>query len=874
MSHVLICGAAGFTNLGDDSILWGMLTDLRRALGGRRIEVVGGPDLASLTAPFEAGALSYEDRDELARAVEDADLVILGGGGLLYDVDYDASLARMLGERPDRQWLFEMARIAAAARAAGRPVMVYAVGVGPLLTESARRAARFIAEQAGAVTVRDAGSAELLADCGLARSRVQVAADPAVAVEPGPAEAADAFLNESGLASAPRPWIALNLRPWYRSGGVEVGTPGTADQFVERAGRLMRKLTEEVGGTLVCLPLQRLNDDDGEVLSKALEAAGKPERAVLADARLSPPDLVAALARFDLMVGMRLHSLVLALAAGIPFVGLPYAPKVSEFGQAAGLADHLHPVDGLDAEAVVASCRRLLADHERVVGELAKRRDEMRAASRISAELAAAMLGPGAAPRPRPAVPPRARPARGLRVLMQTRPDYQSVPGGDVLQLTEIITHLQEAGVEVELTGELTPDLSGYDLVHTINLDRPEDPYQHCLNALRQGRPVVVSPVHTDMTEFLEWGDPDYWDMPDPARGLPEPRRAPLPHPIERRRRALRHWQRQAIIDWSTVYLPNAQMDAEYLAAAFGLDLTRTVVVPHGIASMFFEAGPEPFVEKHGLRDFVISAGRVETRKNQLSLVAALRGAGIALVIVGQPNPEEYRDLCRRYADGSVVFLDAVPQANLASAYAAAKVHALASWFEIPGLVSLEAAAAGCSVVSTDRGSPREYLGDMAWYCDPRRIESIREAVLAAHQAPRSDRLREHIRQRYTWRQAAARTLEAYQLALWLHSQRTSDERQAQLLAATQRHADWLARLAADLRYEVRIREEQLAPRRELEAAYHALEADRDAAANELERAQAELKRVTSRRLYRCSEAVARAGWALLRALGVKRGDR
>ena len=114
MNQVLICGAAGFTNLGDDCILWGILSQLREAASGPTARVAGGPALAPLVEPFGAAAIPYEDRFELARAIEEADLVVLGGGGLMYDIEYDASLVRLLTEPPDRQWLYEMAKITRA----------------------------------------------------------------------------------------------------------------------------------------------------------------------------------------------------------------------------------------------------------------------------------------------------------------------------------------------------------------------------------------------------------------------------------------------------------------------------------------------------------------------------------------------------------------------------------------------------------------------------------------------------------------------------------------------------------------------------------------------------------------------------------------
>jgi hypothetical protein len=201
-----------------------------------------------------------------------------------------------------------------------------------------------------------------------------------------------------------------------------------------------------------------------------------------------------------------------------------------------------------------------------------------------------------------------------------------------------------------------------------------------------------------------------------------------------------------------------------------------------------------------------------------------------------------------------VTFIESLPQEELASAYAAAKVHALPGWFETPGLSTLEAAAAGCNVVSTDRGLAREYLGEMAWYCDPRSLESIRAAVVAAYEGPRSQALREHVRERYGWKTAAERTLEGYRLALALHGGR-GDLQQAQAaMEATRRHAEFLARLAADRGYEAqRMREWG-----------ETVEA-------ELVRLQEEFRRVTSRRLHRWSAAAARAGWGMLRRLGVRR---
>jgi glycosyltransferase involved in cell wall biosynthesis len=80
--------------------------------------------------------------------------------------------------------------------------------------------------------------------------------------------------------------------------------------------------------------------------------------------------------------------------------------------------------------------------------------------------------------------------------------------------------------------------------------------------------------------------------------------------------------------------------------------------------------------------------------------------------------------------------------------------------------VSLEAAAAGCRVVTTSIGSTRDYFGDLAWYCQPDDLGSIRAAVEGALRAPATSLLRDRVLCEYTWERAAEATRAAYARAL------------------------------------------------------------------------------------------------------------
>ncbi|MGC4113077.1 MAG: glycosyltransferase [Myxococcales bacterium] len=166
---------------------------------------------------------------------------------------------------------------------------------------------------------------------------------------------------------------------------------------------------------------------------------------------------------------------------------------------------------------------------------------------------------------------------------------------------------------------------------------------------------------------------------------------------------------------------------------------------------------------------FLLSAGRIEPRKNQLALVEALAGFRMPLVLVGDPGPM-HANYLRRVRTAAVragaMVLPAQPRPTLFALLQKAQAHVAPAWYETPGLVSLEAAAAGTRVVTTDRGSTREYFGDQAIYLDPAHATSMRAAVGQALGQPKDLTLRARVLKEFTWARAGEQTLAAYRGAL------------------------------------------------------------------------------------------------------------
>jgi glycosyltransferase involved in cell wall biosynthesis len=373
-----------------------------------------------------------------------------------------------------------------------------------------------------------------------------------------------------------------------------------------------------------------------------------------------------------------------------------------------------------------------------------------------------------------------------LKVLFQNRPDMFAHWSGDVVQLMQTKECLERLGINVDISLELRPNLDDYDLVHLFNLTRVHETFIQCLNAKRHKKPVVLSSIYWNTGEFMSKGSYVAF-RPFPVRKfltrfiLPNEKLSGIFDNIKdfasrrkiseeskiQRKMGLRN-QQERTLALADVVLPNSNVEAELLHKDFQVPREKMTVVPNAADCSFADAKKDLFVDLYGLEDFVLSVAHIYDRKNTLYLIKAAVQEKLPLVLIGDGRHSlfaDYLSLCEKEArKGKVHFLGSLDHSSplLESAYAAAKVHALVSWFETPGLSSLEAALMGCNIVTTNRGSAQEYFKHYAWYCDPSNIASISNAILKAYRSPKKTSLKFHILNNYTWDKVAKKTLDAY----------------------------------------------------------------------------------------------------------------
>ncbi|MEA2720119.1 MAG: hypothetical protein QOJ39_1983 [Candidatus Eremiobacteraeota bacterium] len=290
----LLSGYYGFGNLGDEALLQVIVEQLRARWPGCAVEVLSGDPPATARA-YGVEATPRMDLGKVRAAIDRADVVLSGGGGLLQNVTSLKSLLYYTG-------------VLRSAVAAGKSAIVFAQSVGPL-DFWGRAIVRNFCKGISGATVRDERSRALLSSL-LPGVPVERGADPVFLFQPG---GAPLDLAAEGLAGDDAPLVIVSVRKWQG-----------ADATAHTMSNVVDRLAGRHGARVAFLPLG--GPPDAEVSTTIIRRCASTP-VLLPDYPLGQAAQV--IGRASLVIGMRLHALIIAARLGVPFLALPYDPKVT-----------------------------------------------------------------------------------------------------------------------------------------------------------------------------------------------------------------------------------------------------------------------------------------------------------------------------------------------------------------------------------------------------------------------------------------------------------------------------------------------------------------------------------------------------------------
>jgi glycosyltransferase involved in cell wall biosynthesis len=366
------------------------------------------------------------------------------------------------------------------------------------------------------------------------------------------------------------------------------------------------------------------------------------------------------------------------------------------------------------------------------------------------------------------------------KVLLAYRKDVDH-DGGAAMVMKHTHRSLQQLNFDTDISYDSKPNLQGYDIIHAFNIWAPDTALAQLKYFKQSRKPIVWMPFYLHWCEYI-WANASLNAIYGQDLTV-----------VDKETYLSQFYDGTLVINGMNKYGPNEVLPSfkdnltqmmkcvnhicftSYREAQTLFQFTKSneinfSITPHGVNNISLN-NEKAFQEKYGIENFVLCIGSIDVRKNQLLLIHAIKETNLRLVLIGPCHEKHYLEYCLKEGGEQVTYLGKLNQEMVFSALKAAAVHVLPSYAEGAALVNMEAAISETPLVVSNRSSEFEYFGPYPIYCDPTDPKNIREAIFkaitsGANEPERWQSLSRHVRNKYTWKNTAELTINAYNTVL------------------------------------------------------------------------------------------------------------
>ncbi|MFC1571787.1 polysaccharide pyruvyl transferase CsaB [Candidatus Margulisiibacteriota bacterium] len=344
--RVLISGYYGFGNVGDEAVLQSIV----QGLPEYDLTVLSAvpaltEDIFKIKTIYRFGWL------KILRTMLRTDLFISGGGTLFQNITSQRSLLYYLG-------------LVLLAKLFRKKVVVLGQGFGPLKGIFTRLLTRFILNKVDLIMLRDKNSFDAAQKLGIRKPRMELTADPTATLALTSAEEGKKILSLEGIKKDKRPLVGVVLRKPVR---------GLAENFI----RVVAETADWLATTHNYYPVFILYKypDDIDITSKVMKLMEQDSSIIFRVCQAK--EMLALTSQLDLLVGMRLHSLIFATMNSVPALGLSYDPKVSAFMESTEQA-YVEINEISDSKTLKNHLEEIILNKNRIKSDLDKKKRQLK----------------------------------------------------------------------------------------------------------------------------------------------------------------------------------------------------------------------------------------------------------------------------------------------------------------------------------------------------------------------------------------------------------------------------------------------------------------------------------------------------------------
>lgn len=302
MNKIVISGYYGFNNIGDESILEAIIFNIKHSIDDVEITVLSKePELT-----YEENDVKVVDRKNIFRIIKEiknCDLLISGGGGLLQDVTSSKSILYYLV-------------IMVMGRMFKKKVMIYSQGIGPICSPLNRFFTKHVLNKVDFITLRDEESKRFLEEINVVNKNIKITADPVISLKKVDLESGYQVLKKLGLENCRKPLVGFSVRGRDKN-----------QKLIDTIANVCDKIIAELDVNVVLIPFHH-----GEDLEVIDDIKGKMnKKAISFKEEFDTNTMLSIIGNLDLLVGVRLHSLIFGAIMNTPMIAISYDTKINSF---------------------------------------------------------------------------------------------------------------------------------------------------------------------------------------------------------------------------------------------------------------------------------------------------------------------------------------------------------------------------------------------------------------------------------------------------------------------------------------------------------------------------------------------------------------
>lgn len=297
---------------------------------------------------------------DFAKHVKKLDVVVIGGGGLLKSYGFKY----FIPENFLNQWLLR----ALIAKLFKKQVMFFGVGVGEITGIIDRITTRFVMNRVDCISVRDEEAKNYLQECGVSRDDIHVTADPALLLS----EMIQTNVRidiKSMYPNNKKKLIGICVRQLYK--------PKTENKekqlkLVDSLVLSAQHLIQKCDMNIVLFTIKPRVDGDRMMIIEMIEKIGEPKHVKAIFFPLTPPDYLEIISQMDLLISIKMHSLIFATQVNTPMIGISYDPKVKTFLKMMDMEEYSISPDTINSANLLAKINKLIENDTEIRKKIGK----------------------------------------------------------------------------------------------------------------------------------------------------------------------------------------------------------------------------------------------------------------------------------------------------------------------------------------------------------------------------------------------------------------------------------------------------------------------------------------------------------------------